>query len=128
MESAQQFTGYVRKILPPSEYGAEFVVANYKSETVKENMRANKKFPVALKIKANIKNGASKQLESISEGDKVIVEFYLGGIEGVSKSTGKYYAINELMLAKQKGITVLERAEREEPQTEESPDDDDIPF
>lgn len=128
MESVQQFTGYVRKILPPTEYGAEFVVANYKSETDKENMKANKKFPVALKIKANIKNGASKQLDSINEGDKISVEFYLGGIEGVSKSSGKYYAINELMLAKQKGITVLEKAEREEPEAEVSPDDDDIPF
>ena len=130
MESAQIFTGWVRHIFDADQFSREFVVANYDSEIMKENMKAEKKtFPKALRIKANIKNGAAKQIDSISEGDKVVVEFYQGGVEGVSKSTGKYYAINELNLAKQKGITILEKAPQSVEEAQPEPaDDDNIPF
>lgn len=130
MESAQSFTGWVRHIFDADQYSREFVVANYDSDITKENMRAEKKtFPKALRIKANIKNGAANQIDSISEGDKVVVEFYQGGVEGISKSTGKYYAINELNLAKQNGITILEKATQENAEAKPEPDnDDDIPF
>lgn len=130
MESAQSFTGWVRHIFDADTYSREFVVANYDSDVAKENMRSEKKtFPKALRIKANIKNGAASQIDSISEGDKVTVEFYQGGVEGVSKSTGKYYAINELNLAKQKGITILEKAPKPDDGAHPEPDnDDDIPF
>jgi len=131
MQQAMSFTGYVKHIFDADQYSREFVVANYKNELEKENLKTAKTdYPRAFKIKANIKNGSANQVDCIGEGDKIIVEFYPSGIEGVSKRTGKYYAINEYLLAKNKGITIVERAlPPEQIEAQPEPDnDDDIPF
>lgn len=129
MESTT-FTGWVRHIFDATEYRQDIVVANYADERMKDAIKSEKKsFPRALRISANVKNGAYKQLEGLNEGDKVKVTFFLGGVEGISKSKNTYYAINELLLAKQDGIEVLERAEvSHEDSSENDEIPDDIPF
>lgn len=125
-----EFVGYVRHIFDKGDYGHEFVVANYGSESEMEDMRYSKKeIPVALKFRANVKNGAAEQVKGISDGDKVKVRYFLCGREGTSRSTGKYYAITELNVAKKDGIEIIEKAKVEEPETVE-PEvmPEDIPF
>ena len=72
---------------------------------------------------------SSKKTELIDKfkiGDKVKVTFYVTGIEGESKKTGKPYQINKLMVSE---IVVLESANPIENQNaQESEDDSDIPF
>ena len=72
---------------------------------------------------------SSKKTELIDKfkiGDKVKVTFYVTGIEGESKKTGKPYQINKLMVSE---IVVLESAKTSENQNaQESEDDSNIPF
>ena len=72
---------------------------------------------------------SSKKTELIDKfkiGDKVKVTFYVTGIEGESKKTGKPYQINKLMVSE---IVVLESANPIENQNaQEGEDDSDIPF
>ena len=72
---------------------------------------------------------SSKKTELIDKfkiGDKVKVTFYVTGIEGESKKTGKPYQINKLMVSE---IVVLESANPIENQNaQESEDDSNIPF
>ena len=127
----QTFTGYVEHIFPPTQYDCEIAVRNYQDESSIEAMKKAKDYPRTLKFSASIKSGCSKQLENVRVGDKVVVEFYLFGSSGTSKSSGKYYCINKLNIAKTNGITILERhsPDPEVQEGEESePVVDDIPF
>ncbi len=122
-----EFEGWVRHIYDKTEYRQEFVVANYKSEQEKDDMRAAKTVPVAFRFCASVKNGADSLVDQLAEGDRVKVLFYLYGVEGVSKQ-GKYYAINELNIDKKCGVVVLEKAQRDEQPTGTDDIPDDCPF
>ena len=72
---------------------------------------------------------SSKKTELIDKfkiGDKVKVTFYVTGIEGESKKTGKPYQINKLMVGE---IVVLESAQGGQP-NRDAPEDEvnDMPF
>lgn len=121
---SMKFIGWVEKILDPDQYNREFVVRDYKDD----NDPNKPKYPNSFTFRASVKNGSALQLDSIGEGDKVQVEFFLTGKSGVSKA-GKYYHINSLCIAKENGVVVLEKntspVAHEEPEPE---DNSDLPF
>lgn len=128
---AASFTGYIEYIGEAGDFDQQISVRNYRDDAEAEKMKQDKQvFPVCLMFTANVKNGCNAQLEGLHVGDKIVVEYYLHGVSGVSKKSNKYYCINKLNIAKTKGITVIERAKVDEEQP--SPDDtdvaDDIPF
>lgn len=125
---AQTFTGYVEHIFPPTKYEAEIAVRNYQDETCIEAMKREKEYPMTLKFSASIKSGCAEQLEKIGVGDKVVVQFYLYGSSGNSKSTGNYYCINKLNIAKKEGITLIEKHSKTDSDNSSEPIVDDIPF
>lgn len=125
---AQTFTGYVEHVFPPTQYDAEIAVRNYQDETCIEAMKKEREFPVTLKFTASVKNGCAEQLEKIDVGDKVVVQFYIYGSSGTSKSTGNYYCINKLSIAKKDGITLIEKHSKKDSDDSTEPVVDDIPF
>lgn len=100
MIEAQEFTGWVEKIYEPTEYGQEFTVRDYK-----DKMEAPK-FPQCLKFNAS--NKCKSQLMGVVEGDKIKVRFYLHGVSGEGRNG--YYCIVKLNVAKDGGITIVEKA------------------
>lgn len=124
---SMKFVGWVEKILPADNYSREFVVRDYRDD----NDPDKPKFPNAFTFKASVANGASLQLDDVEEGDKVAVTFFLTGRSGLARTSGKYYHINTLNIAKDKGVVVLEKVVKpESEQKQEEPEDDDqgLPF
>ena len=77
-------------------------------------------------VKFLVSSKKTELMDTFKVGDKVKVTFYVTGVEGESKKTGKPYQINKLMVGE---IVVLESAKPIENQsTQESEDDSDIPF
>ena len=65
-------------------------------------------------------------MDTFKVGDKIKVTFYVTGVEGESKKTGKPYQINKLMVGENE---VLESAKPTESQeSQDNTDDSDIPF
>ena len=123
---SMKFVGWVEKICDADQYNRDFVVRDYKDDNDPEKP----KYPTALTFRAAVKSGASLQLDDVNEGDKVAVTFFLTGKSGISKA-GKYYHINALNIAKDKGVVVLERAAVAETPAEEQGADEpaeDLPF
>lgn len=126
---ASTFTGYVEYIGEVGEYDQQIAVRNYRDDEEAETMKQNKMITTCLMFTASVKNGANAQLEGLHVGDKIIVEYYLHGISGVSKKSSKYYCINKLNIAKSNGIKIVERAKVEEESNSEEPGiAEDIPF
>jgi hypothetical protein len=95
-----EFTGWVDHIFPRGQYGQEFSVRDHKDDSDKT------KYPTTLRF--NVSNKCGSMVDSLGKGDKVKVKFYLTGASGIGKNG--YYAINKLNVAKEGGITILEKA------------------
>ena len=77
-------------------------------------------------VKFLVSSKKTELMDTFKVGDKVKVTFYVTGVEGESKKTGKPYQINKLMVGE---IVVLESAKPAESQdSQEIEDDSDIPF
>ena len=77
-------------------------------------------------VKFLVSSKKTELMDKFKIGDKVKVTFYVTGIEGESKKTGKPYQINKLMVSE---IVVLESANPIENQdAQDDADDSDIPF
>ena len=77
-------------------------------------------------VKFLVSSKKTELMDTFKVGDKVKVTFYVTGVEGESKKTGKPYQMNKLMVSE---IAVLESAKPIENQNaQESEDDSDIPF
>ena len=76
-------------------------------------------------VKFLVSSKKTELMDTFKVGDKVKVTFYVTGVEGESKKTGKPYQINKLMVS---DIVVLESAKVEQTQLESQEDDSDIPF
>lgn len=124
---SNEFTGWVEKIFPPTDYGQEFTVRDYK-----DDHDPNKpKFPTVLKFKVGSK--IQNMLSSIVEGDKIRVKYFIFGKSGYGQRG--YYCIVNLNVAKDGGITMIEAAPRggEQDESQEDPEEsagseDNLPF
>ena len=77
-------------------------------------------------VKFLVSSKKTELMDTFKVGDKVKVTFYVTGVEGESKKTGKPYQINKLMVGE---IEVLESAKPTENQdSQDDTDDSDIPF
>lgn len=76
-------------------------------------------------VKFLVSSKKTELMDTFKVGDKVKVTFYVTGVEGESKKTGKPYQINKLMVGE---IVVLESAKVEQTQQESQEDDSDVPF
>lgn len=128
-----EFTGWVEHISEPTKYEHRFTVANYKTDSEKEEMRLAKQMPLCFEFSASMNNDAHTYLDLVEVGDKVKVRFYPYGKSGISKMKGTYYCINSFNVAKRDGVEVLEKVQKDYSQTSESEqaevvDVDDIPF
>ena len=77
-------------------------------------------------VKFLVSSKKTELMDTFKVGDKVKVTFYVTGVEGESKKTGKPYQINKLMVGE---IVVLESAQGDKPQ-QDAPEDEvnDMPF
>lgn len=128
-----EFTGWVEHISEPTKYEHRFTVANYKTDSEKEEMRLAKQMPLCFEFNASMNNDAHTYLDLVEVGDKVKVRFYPYGKSGISKMKGTYYCINSFNIAKKDGIEVLQKVvranpESSEPEQVEDIDTSDIPF
>ena len=77
-------------------------------------------------VKFLVSSKKTELMDTFKVGDKVKVTFYVTGVEGESKKTGKPYQINKLMVGE---IDVLESAKPTESQdSQDDTDDSDVPF
>lgn len=77
-------------------------------------------------VKFLVSSKKTELMDTFKVGDKIKVTFYVTGVEGESKKTGKPYQINKLMVGE---IEVLESAKPTESQeSQDNTDDSDIPF
>ena len=76
-------------------------------------------------VKFLVSSKKTELMDTFKVGDKVKVTFYVTGVEGESKKTGKPYQINKLMVSE---IVVLESAKVEQTQQEAQEDYSDIHF
>lgn len=123
---SHKFIGWVEKLIDSDGYSREFVVRDYKDD----NDPGKPQYPTTLTFRASVKNGSALQLDAIHEGDKVQVEFFITGKSGMSKA-GKYYHINSLVIAKNNGVVVIEKAPVQTPAQAAIADEDDtssLPF
>ena len=102
-----KFEGWVERILVGNEYQREIIVRDYESADTKG------KFSNEITFTASVKSGAAEQLNDVRLNDKVRIQFFVTGRCGVSKSSGREYNINNLVIAKKDGIVILQRADAE---------------
>ena len=108
--------GYVESVDTSGNYENSFVVTD-------EGMPDTK---FVSHVKFLVSSKKTELMDTFKVGDKVKVAFYVTGVEGESKKTGKPYQINKLMVGE---IAVLESAKTGENQNaQESEDDSDVPF
>lgn len=119
------FTGWVEHIFDPDDYRWEFSVTDCDPENP-----GNVKWPSTLKFTTSKKTGTSALVENIGIGDKITVAYYLVGKSGTSKKSGKYFCFNELAVARNNGIRMIEK--KSVTNNAEPPADDDggedLPF
>lgn len=111
--------GRVESVDTSGNYENSFVV----SFDVTDEKMPNKKLVNHVKFLVSSKK--TELMDKFKVGDKVKVTFYITGIAGESRKTGKPYQINKLMVS---DIVVLESAKVEQAQQESQEDDSDIPF
>ena len=112
--------GHVESIDTSGNYENSFVV----SFVVTDEKMPGKKFVNHVKFLVSSKK--TELMDTFKVGDKVKVTFYVTGVKGESKKTGKPYQINKLMVSE---IVVLESAKPTESQySQDDTDDSDIPF
>ena len=108
--------GHVESVDTSGNYENSFVVTDEKMPDTK----------FVNHVKFLVSSKKTELMDKFKIGDKVKVTFYVMGIEGESKKTGKHYQMNKLMVNE---IAVLESAKPSENQdAQESEDDSDIPF
>ena len=107
--------GHVESVDTSGNYENSFVVTDEKMPDTK----------FVNHVKFLISSKKTELMDTFKVGDKVKVTFYVTGVEGESKKTGKPYQINKLMVG---GIEVLESAKVEQPQQEAQEDYSDVPF
>ena len=77
-------------------------------------------------VKFLVSSKKTELMDTFKVGDKVKVTFYVTGVEGESKKTGKPYQINKLMVGE---MVVNESAEPTVSQDSQGDtDDSDVPF
>ena len=77
-------------------------------------------------VKFLVSSKKTELMDTFKVGDKIKVTFYVTGVEGESKKTGKPYQINKLMVGE---IEVLESEKpTESKESQYNTDDSDIPF
>ena len=107
--------GHVESVDTSGNYENSFIVTDEKMPDTK----------FVNHVKFIVSSKKTELMDKFKIGDKVKVTFYVTGIEGESKKTGKPYQINKLMVV---GIEVLESAKVGQPRQESQEDDSDIPF
>ena len=107
--------GHVESVDTSGNYENSFVVTDEKMPDTK----------IVNHVKFLVSSKKTELMDKFKVGDKVEVTFYVTGIEGESKKTGKPYQINKLLVGE---IEVLESAKVEQTQQESQEDDSDIPF
>ena len=107
--------GHVESVDTSGSYENSFVVTDEKMPDTK----------FVNHVKFLVSSKKTELMDTFKVGDKVKVTFYVTGVEGESKKTGKPYQINKLMVS---DIVVLESAKVEQTQQESQEDDSDIPF
>ena len=121
-----KFEGWVEKVLAGNEYQQEIIVRDYESIDTKG------KFSNEITFTASVKRGAAEQLKDVRPDDKVRIQFFVTGRCGISKSSGKEYHINNLVIAKKDGVVILQRANVDDgiadPDIDENGDVSELPF
>ena len=108
--------GHVESVDTSRNYENSFVVTDEKMPDAK----------FVNHVKFIVSSKKTELMDKFKIGDKVKVTFYVTGIEGESKKTGKPYQINKLMVGE---IVVLESAQGGQPQQKTVEEEvDDMPF
>lgn len=108
--------GHVEEIDTSGNYDNSFVLTD---EQQKDTKYVNH-------VKFTVSSKKTELMDQISVGDEIEVTFYVTGMKGESKKTGKPYQINKLMVGE---ITVIKKADKpKESQPEVVDDPDNVPF
>ena len=108
--------GHVESVDTSGNYENSFVVTD---EKIPDTKFVNH-------VKFLVSSKKTELMNKFKIGDKVKVTFYVTGVEGESKKTGKPYQINKLMVGE---IVVLESAHGGQPQQKTIEEEvDDMPF
>ena len=108
--------GHVESVDTSGNYENSFVVTDEKMPDTK----------YVNHVKFIVSSKKTELMDQIAVGDEIEVTFYVTGIKGESKKTGKPYQINKLMVGE---ITVIKKADKpKESQPEVVDDPDDVPF
>lgn len=108
--------GHVESVDTSGSYENSFVVTDEKMPDTK----------FVNHVKFLVSSKKTELMDTFKVGDKVKVTFYVTGVEGESKKTGKPYQINKLMVGE---IEVLESAKPAESQdSQDDTDYSDVPF
>lgn len=108
--------GHVESVDTSGNYENSFVVTDEKMPDTK----------FVNHVKFLVSSKRTELMDTFKVGDKVKVTFYVTGVEGESKKTGKPYQINKLMVGE---IEVLESAKPAESQdSQDDTDYSDVPF
>lgn len=111
-----EFTGHVESVDTSNGYDSKF--------TLNDDNIAGVKFHSHIGFCVSTKKAELTEMcHTLKIGDKVKVDFYVTGMSGVSKKSGKPYQINKLMVVR---MDVLERSTGV--QTDVPDDDSDTPF
>lgn len=76
-------------------------------------------------VKFLVSSKKTELMDAFKVGDKIRVTFYVTGVEGESKKTGKPYQINKLMVSE---IAVLESAQGCQQEQKVPEEETDMPF
>ena len=117
------FVGWVEHIFPATKYGLEFSARDHRDESDRPQ------YPITLKF--NVGTKALPQVSSMNIGDKVSVRYFITGVSGNGRNG--YYAINKLNVAKNDGVTIIQRSSVEHQESgsrniQEAANEDDLPF
>lgn len=119
------FTGWVDHIFDRGKFGWDFSVTDVDPENPEKT-----KWPQTFKFTTSDKTGTSSLIDNLEKGDKITVAYYLVGKSGISKKTGMYYCVNELCVARNNGVRIIQKNSdvQEEAASDQTEDPNDLPF
>lgn len=121
-DKSYTFEGWLHKVYPTNEHGKREIIV--RDCEVPEAV----KYPNFITFVLSKNIASTNILDNVANGTKCTIQFFINGFLGTSKTTGKEYHINNLLVSKIQFSDIPDTPENSEPSIKPPQEVEDLPF